>query len=188
MFRKKSNLWWVVLLAVISLSSACEQTTEANKLVDEAHAIKKKNSEIDSQAVNLINELMGSNMTKAEDVNAYKTANKAKFDELMGLHGQLEKNSNEAAAKYEEVSKLKLNEKFKEYCSLMVQEQKKSAEVYKMKAAFVKAFLAENDTKKADQLVADFNKKNPEMSKEADALVEKAEQIVKDNPNVFESK
>ena len=188
MLRKKSNIGLVILLAAISLSMGCEQTREANKLVDEAIAIKKKNIEIDAQAVGLLNELMGSNMTNADDLDKYKTANKAKFDELIGFHAQLEKNANEAAVKYEEVSKLKLNEKFKEYCGLLAQELRKSAEIYKMKGTFVKAFLAEKDTEKADQQVVDFNKRNPEMVKEAEALAAKAEQIVKDNPNVFESK
>ena len=115
MFRKKSNAGLVILLAAISLSMACEQTREANKLVDEAIAIKKKNIEIDAQAVGLLNELMGSNMTNADDLDKHKTVNKAKFDELIGFHAQLEKNANDAAVKYEEVSKLKLNERFKEY-------------------------------------------------------------------------
>jgi hypothetical protein len=185
MFKK--NIWLVVLLAVISLSWACDggQTDEANKLVNEGNDITNKTNEGIIKASNLTKELLGENMTKAEDLEKYKADNKAKFDELVKLSEQNEKGFNDAAAKFEQAAKLKVDDKFKEYLNVRAQEFKKRAEIEKADNTFVKAFLAEKEAEKADALIGDSNKKSDGLKKEADDLKAKSEKIVKDNPTLF---
>ena len=184
MFRK-SSIWLIILVGVVSLGIACDQADEANKFVDEANATVTKSNEMGVKAANLTNELLGENMTKAEDLEEYKTKNKAKFDELLGLSEQAEKARNEAAGKFEQATKLKVDEKFKEYLNIGIQELKKRAESDKLRTAFVKAFLAEKEAEKIDSLVGDYNKNSAALAKEADDLGKKADQMIKDNPNVF---
>jgi hypothetical protein len=187
MFRRKSNLWLAILISAVGLSLACDggQLDEANKLVNEANAVITKNNELVPKVNALTNELFGEGMTKAEDLDKYKADNKAKFDELIKMNEDLAKGREESAAKFEQVSKMKVDDKFKEYTSLKSQELKKGAEIDKAEVAFVKAFLAESDAEKANELVADTNKKSAEMKKVADELRDKAEKIVKDNPTIF---
>ena len=172
-------------LIILCLACGNAQMDEANKLINEANALIDKTKPSSEKADNLINDLMGSKMTAAEDIDQYKTDNKAKFDEIVSLSEQSEKNISEAAGKFEQASKMQLDDKFKEYVGLKAQEFKKRAERYKTTAAFVKAFLAEKDAAKADQLIADYNKKDADLLKEANDLGAKAEKIVKDNPNLF---
>ena len=186
MFRKKSSIWLVVLLALISLGLACGgQTDEANKLINEANASIDKSRATDTKITSLTNELLGENWTKAEDNEKYKADHKAKFDELISLNDQNEKMMSEASAKFDQASKMKLEDKFKEYVSFKAQEFKKRAEIYKADGAFVKAFLAEKDAEKANTLIVDSNKKSADMLKEATDLDAKAEKIIKDNPSIF---
>lgn len=187
MFRKKSRIWAIVLVVIAGLGLACDtaQINEANKLVDEGNVIIKKTNELVAKQDALLKELLGENMTKAEDLEKYKDDNKAKFDELVGLCDQVEKGGNEAAAKFEQASKVKAGDKFQEYAGLKGQELKKRAELDKATGVFVKAFLAEKEPEKADSLIVEYNKKSDDMRKEADGLMTKAEQIVKDNPTVF---
>jgi len=183
---KSKSIIWLVLLLVVGIGAACDgQTDEANKLVDEGNAIVKKSNDISAKAADSLNALMGEKMTQAEDLEQYKTANKAKFDEVVSLYEQLDKSGTEAAAKFEQASKLNTDAKFKEYAAAKAQEFKKRAEIDRVSATFVKSFLAEKDAEKADRQVADYNKKNADMIKEADGLMAKADQIVKDNPGVF---
>lgn len=185
--RKKSNIWLVVLLAAVSLGLACGgQEDEANKLVNEANVLITKNNELITKSNALNTQLMGGEvLSKVEDMEKYKTDNKAKFDELISLSEQLEKNKNEAAAKFDQASKMKVDDKFKEYATLNAQELRKRAEIDKADVAFFKAFLAEKDVEKGDKLIEESNKKNTDLKKEADEIMAKSEKLIKDNPNVF---
>lgn len=189
MLREKSPIWLVILMGLIILGSACDngQMDEANKLINEANALIDKTKPLSEKSDKQINDLMGSKMTSAEDVDQYKNDNKAKFDEIVSLNEQSEKNVSEAAGKFEQASKMQLDDKFKEYVGLKGQEFKKRAEVHKATVAFIKSFLAEKDAAKADQLTADYNKKDADLLKEANDLGAKAEKIIKDNPGLFKS-
>jgi hypothetical protein len=186
MFRKKSSIWLVVLLALVSLGLACDgQVDEANKLVNEGNAIITKNNELLTKSSALMSELLGDNFVKAEDPEKYVADNKAKFDELSKMSEDAEKGWNEAAAKFDQASKMKVDDKFKEYLNVSGQEFKKRAEMEKADNTFLKALLAEKDAEKLNALVADSNKKSADLKKEADALKAKADQITKDNPTIF---
>jgi len=184
---KIKNIGLAILLAVVSVGIACDgQLNEANKLIDEANAAITKNNELTTKVNALTTELLGTEaLKKAEDMEKYKTDNKAKFDELIKLNEDLAKGQEEAASKFDQVSKMKVDDKFKEYNSLKAQELKKGAEISKADAAFTKAFLAEKDDEKLNGLITDSNKKAADMKKEADGFKEKAEKIVKDNPSLF---
>jgi hypothetical protein len=189
MFRKTNNICLAILLGIAALGFACGgQTDEANKLVNEGNAIIAKNNEVTAKKSSMITELLGENMTKAEDLEKYKADNKAKFDELGKTIESAEKGFNDAAAKFEAAAKLNVDEKFKEYLNVTVQEFKKRAEIEKNTGTFLKAFLAEKDAEKADALVGDYNTKSASMKKEADDLTAKADKIMKDNPSVFNTK
>lgn len=189
MLRRKSGICLMMLVGLIGLSAACDggQTEEANKMINEANALIDKTKATNDKADSLLNDLMGANMTKAEDIEQYKSDNKAKFDEAVSLFEQSEKNISEAAGKFEQASKMQLDDKFKEYVTLKAQAFKKRAESYKATAGYIKTFIAEKDTTKADQLTADSNKKSADLIKEANDLDAKAEKIVKDNPSSFKS-
>ena len=189
MLRKKSTICLAILMGLIIFGLACgnAQMDEANKLINEANALIDKAKPVSEKADNQIKDLMGSKMTSAEDIDEYKTDNKAKFDEIASLNEQSEKNISEAAGKFEQASKMQLDDKFKEYVGLKGQEFKKRAEIYRATAAFIKAFLAEKDAAKADKLTADYNKKDADLLKEANDLGGKAEKIIKDNPGLFKT-
>lgn len=179
---------WVAAFAAMTLSVACGlggQIDEANKLVDEANAIIKSYNEDSIKSGKLVSDLLGENLKNADDVEEYKKDNKAKFDELVSLNAKLEKSGAEATSKFDQASKLKLDDKFKEYLTLKVQEMNKRGDVDKQTSAFVKAFLDTKDVDKINNLISDYNKKSADTQKEADDIMNKADKITKDNPSVF---
>lgn len=195
---KKLNLLVIalILLAVnlgcnFSCGNSAEINTEqvaeeANKLVREGNAIVEKANQAVTKADALSNELFSSeNLQKVEDVEKYKDSNKAKFDELIKLREDVAKSLEEAATKFEQVSKMSVNDKFKEYNRLLAQQFKKSAEINRADAAFNKAYLAEKDPEKHSSMFLEFNKKDAEMRKEFSDLQGKAAKIKNDNPDVF---
>ncbi len=175
-------------LSLICFGFACSgQMNEANKLVDEANAIIKSYNSDSTKSGQLMTELLGENLKKAEDIDEYKKDNKAKFDELVGLNDKLEKAGADATAKFDQASKLDLDDKFKEYLTLKAQEMRKRSELDKQTTTFVKTFLDTKETDKLDALIADFNKNSADTQKAADEIMEKANKITKDNPGVFKS-
>jgi len=189
MLQKKNNNTWLILTFLIGLSLACglgEQTDEANKFVVEANVIIEKNNALIDKSNRLFTELLGDNLTKVEDMKGYKEKNKSKFDEVISLTGQIEKSSAEAIDKFEQASKLKLSEKYKEYLDIKIQEMKKRTEAHKLVVPFVEEFLQTNDMDKINKLIEDFNEQNIVIDKEVNNLSEKVEQIKKDNPTVIE--
>lgn len=189
MLKRKSNIWLFFWL-LVSIGLACgldEQTDEANELVREGNAQIKAYNEHAEKSDTLFAELLGDNLSKVEDLAAYKKENKAKFDELLNLFAQMEKSDAGSISKFEQASKLKLNEKFKEYLNAKILESKKRTDLNKIRALFVKSFLEEKDTARTDKLTEDYNKKADELSKEADELMKKADQIAKDNPAIIKT-
>ena len=179
----------LTILAIAAFAFGCgnQAVEEANKLVDEGNSFIIKNGEIATKTGNLFDELVGDNVTKVEDFVEYKETNKAKFDELISLAGQLEKNSQDAAAKFDAASKLDTSAKVKEYNGLKAQELKKRAEAQKIMQTFVKGFVAETDVEKMDAAIGDYNTKSAAIVKEANDIAAKGEKLMKDNPSDFKS-
>jgi hypothetical protein len=186
----KKNSAWLVLMLFIGLSLACgldDQTDEANKLVDEANAIIEKDNELIVESNELFNELMGDNLTMVKDIEAYKNKNKSKFDELISFNERIEKLEVESINKFEQASKLKVSKEFKEYLAIKIQELKKRNDANKLVTPFVKEFLQTKDADKINKQIEDYDKKSADTAGEADELLKKAEQFVKDNPNTIKN-
>ena len=182
MLRK--NIIWLIMLTALSLGcSLNDQSDEANKLVDEANVIIEKYNTGTEKLDALFNELFGDNLTQVEDFKAYKEKNKSKFDEVISLSEQIEKMGIEIINKFEQASELKLSEKYKEYLKLRIREIKKRTDAYKLHAPFVEKILQTNDVDKINRQIEDYNNQIAEITKEIDALAEKARQIAKDNPD-----
>jgi uncharacterized protein YoxC len=179
----------IIMLLIFGLK-ACglgEQTDEANKLKDEANVILDKENDLTDKSNELFDDLLGDNLTKVKDFKAYKEKNKSKFDELISLNGQIERLAAESTDKYEQILKLKLPEKYKEYMDIKIQEFKKRADGHKLVAPFIKEFLQTNDVDKLIKVMEDFNRQTADIAKEAAKLSEKAGQIAKDNPKVIKN-
>jgi hypothetical protein len=187
MLIQKNRLGLLLIFAILGLGFVCEsgQTDEANKLVDEANVLITKNQELGAKAGKIFDELLGDGITKVRDLGKYKTDNRSRFDEVINLTKELEKNNTEAAGKFEEVAALRVDEKFKEYTSLKGKELRKRAAASKASLDLVNAFLDAKDFDTVNGLITDYNDEATEMVKEADELARTADQAIKDNPGVF---
>lgn len=168
-----------------SCDALMDQTDEANKLVGEATALIDQSNKIVLKSNDLFTELFGANLSQADDAEKYKRDNKAKFDELIAASGEIEKSSNEIIGKLEQASKLKLNQIYKQYLELKLQEHQKRLEGEKLTVPFIKSFLEIKDVEKMNELIEEYDKQTAAVEKESADLKQKADQIVKDNPNLI---
>jgi hypothetical protein len=184
MFNVKAVGLICVLALVVGLAG-CKfyETDKANKLVDAANASIKDANDRADKGTNKLQELE-TGALQAEDQETWtKWQTEAK-----GIIADLEKardSYTDAGSKFLEASKLKLQDKFKEYLDAKGNEMKKRGE---MAAALIGEPQALIDSSNPDDFKAKATeaiKKVQSLKKEADDLEAKADKIYKENESMF---
>lgn len=158
-----------------------DQTKEANKLQEEADQLASKVDEAHNQA------------TQKED--AIKAEKKVKTrqqlnDEESSLYDQAISDAKSAAEKYEQASKLKVDEKYRQYLDLRAQLMRK---VGAHLTALKELPTARKDTSRQGQRTlrdkqADIKTRADKLKKEVDDLKAQADKMQKENGDKFKAK
>jgi DMSO/TMAO reductase YedYZ molybdopterin-dependent catalytic subunit len=170
---------FLVVAAVLACSLG-DETEKANKLVDEGNAAVKEAQKYVADAEEKKQKMLRTNVAKLEEARA--TAKEA-----IAAYTKAKEKCDEAAGKYEEASKLKIKDQFKEYLTLKTKEFKKRAELVETAQGVPQALL---DSKNRADFVSSANTTNEKvdkLSKEADDLAAQATKLQKDNPGIFKS-
>jgi hypothetical protein len=178
----------LALLAMIGLVLACsgggDETDKANKLVAEANtAIEAGNKltvETGRKNDKIFDELKPDNF--AEDKERLRSAIKEAID---GYTQSADK-FREAAKKFEEASKLKINDKFKEYLVLKSQEFNKNAELMEAARAMPQAVQDSEDGDALRSKIKENKERYDKLEKEAKELSDKAEKVRSENKDKFQ--
>jgi len=171
---------FVLLVAAVLACSSGNETEKANKLVDEGNsAVQEAKKEI-TEAERLKQKMLATDVARLDD--ARSTAK-----ETIAAYEKAEAKCKEAAAKYDEASRLKLNDKFKEYLGLKVKEYNKRAELVQTAKGVPQALIDSESREGWIKKANSVNEKVTELSKEADDLAAQSEKIQKDNPDIFKS-
>lgn len=183
------NFLAALFLALLATSPGCkylvktgaDETTQANKLQEEADQLASKVDEAYNQA------------TQKED--AIKAEKKAKTrqqlnDEETSIFDQAIADAKSAADKYEQASKLKIDEKYKQYLDLRAQLMRKEGAHL---AALKELPNARKDTSVEGQRTlrdkqADIKVRSDKLKKEVDDLKTQAEKMQKENGDKFKVK
>jgi hypothetical protein len=144
-----------------------------------------KNNGLQTKSSFLFSTLLGARLSTISDIEGYKKQNREKFDELISVTDESVKLVSELADKFEQASKLRLTDKYKEYLVLKSQEFRKRSEADKLVAPIVKLFLETKDADGWNKEIDDYNKKSETIMKEAEEIEKKADKIVEDNPTLI---
>jgi FtsZ-binding cell division protein ZapB len=179
----------LALTLLINLSSACsslsaDDTEKANRLIAEANtAIDAGN--VSAVAASKKNDWIFQEIrdtTFADD----KVRLKAAITETIDGFNQGAAKFREAARKFEEASRLRINDKFKEYLALKSQEFNRNAEKMEAAAAIPQAVL-DSDTIETLKQKFDENKTRYEqLEKEAKDLADRADKVRAENKDQFQ--
>src|SRR6266576_1469185 len=113
---------FILLIAAVLACNSGNETEKANKLVDEGNTAVQDAKKNLTEAEQLKQKMLVTDVSHLDD--ARSTAK-----ESIAAYEKAEAKCKEAASKYDEASRLKLNEKFKEYLTLKVKEYNKRAEL-----------------------------------------------------------
>lgn len=181
---RQFGLMFVLALAVVG-ATACKiyETDKANKLVDAANAsIKDANDKTQSGTSKLVEmEAAVPNIEDEEGLTKWRTEAKAIIADLEKARDGY----TDAGNKFLEASKLKLQDKFKEYLDAKGQEMKKRGEMSAALIAEPQALIDSNTRDDFKNKASEVDKKYQDLKKQADDLESKANKIFEENKALF---
>lgn len=155
----------VLLTFLLACSALSDETDKANKLVAEGNTAITEGNKL------------------ATDADA--KGDKASAQEAIDTLTKAAAKYREAGTKFDEASKLKINDKFKEYLSLKSQEFNKRAELMEVAKKNSQAMLDSTDPEALMTKVQENKSQVEKLDKEAKDLEAKAEKIRTDNKDLI---
>ena len=169
----------LLVAAVLACSGSIGNETEkANKLVTEGNAAVQQANKFVTDAEEKKGQML---RTKISEIEEARTLAK----EAIAAYDKAEDKCKEAAKKYEEASKLRINDKFKEYLTLKVKEYNKRAEVVETAKATPQALIDSENQKSFITRANANNEKVDALGKEAEEIASQSDKLQKDNPDIF---
>ena len=171
----------LLLMGVIWSCSIGDEADKANKLVNEGNAAIDEGKKLLAAAEDKKNKMLQTNVSQLAEARTLA-------NEVIRGYDQVEAKAKEAAAKYDEASKLKINDKFKEYLTLKVKEYNKRAEFVEALKAVPQALIDSQNRASFISRANEATQNAEKLNKEADDLEAQADKIEKDNPDSFKQK
>jgi len=169
----------LLVAAVLACSGSIgNQTEQANKLVTEGNAAVQEANKFVTEAEEKKDQMLRTKISEIEQARALAK-------EAIAAYGKAEDKCKEAAKKYEEASKLRINDKFKEYLTLKLKEYNKRAEVVETAKGTPQALIDSEDQESFTTRAEANNEKVDALNKEAEALASQSAKLEKDNPDIF---
>lgn len=168
----------LLLVAAVLACSSANETEKANKIGDEGNAAVQEGKKFFIDADEKKQRML---QTKVSELAEARTLAK----EAIAAYDKAGEKCKEAARKYEEASKLKISNKFKEYLGIKVKEYNKRAELVEASKGTPQALIdSETRSSFASRMQAN-NEKVAQLAKEADDLAGQAKKLEADNPDMF---
>jgi uncharacterized protein YxeA len=175
----------VLMMIFIGLACSGDESDKANALVDEANKFVTEGNKGLDDAVKKGGEF-DKMVSDAEGTTEEKNKiNEFGNKELIPLYDKIKDNFQKAGEKFDAASKLKINDKFKEYLDTKAAEFKKRAEHAESLKAVPKSLADSKDKDSYLEAAKKDNEKSLNLLKEAKELGDKATKIQTDNPTVF---
>jgi hypothetical protein len=185
--RANRRTWSELVAATLLLSVilACsigggDETAKANKLVTEGNADIREARKVLADAEDKKSAMLRTNVSRLAEARALAK-------DAIRLYDESQAKAKEGAAKYEEASKLKINDKFREYLTLKTKEYDKRIELVEA-LKLTPQSLIDGDSQASFAIKTKAaNQKVEVLKKEADDLSAEAEKLYKDNPDSFKN-
>ena len=178
--RSHALLAVTLLVLVVLACSAGDETEKANKLVGEGNAAVQEAKKFVTEAEEHSQKMLHTDVAQLAEARTLAKETIAAYDKA-------EEKCKEASKKYEEASKLKIKDKFKEYLTLKMKEFQKRAELVEAAKGTPQALI---DSESRASFISRANattEKVDKITKEAEGIATEAEKLQKDNPDIFKS-
>jgi len=185
MIARTRRLMSFILLLLACLAFACNgnEIEKANQLVEAGNASVKEGQKLQEAATSKKDRLFDT--ISPEQYPAERDSVKGLAQEAADGFEKSAAKYREAAAKFDQASKLKIHEKLKEYLALKAQEFNKRAEQADINRGTPKAFMESDDAVALHKTMIDNKDRADKLEKEAGELAEKSDKIKQENKDIF---
>jgi hypothetical protein len=186
--QNKLNALFIVIITIalgLACSGARDQTADANKIVDQANKKLDEAKTLYEKTETRNTNLFSADVQTVSQLQYYK-ANKS--DEAKSIVADYEKVSDmlkDISRQYDDVSRMNLNEKYKDYAKLKSDEFAKRAEAVNIRKGNAQAFAEIDDPKTMLTKFDENNTKSDRLFKDAEDIAAKAQKIEDENKDVF---
>ena len=180
-FSQRHSGTFMALLMLVAAVLACSsglETEKANKIGDEGNAAVAEGKKFYTEAEEKKQAMLQTNVRQLAEARTLAKEAIASYDKA-------EEKCKEAAKKYDEASKLKISDKFKEYLQIKVREYNKRAELCEAAKGTPQALI---DSESRSSFISRANVNNgrvAQLLKDADEIAGQAKKLEADNPDMF---
>ena len=172
----------LLLLGVVLACSSGDETDKANKLVEgEGNAAVQDAKKYLADAEEKKNRMLQTNVSQLAEARTLA-------NEAIRAYDQGEDKLKEAVGKFEEASKLKISDKYKEYLTLRIKEKNKRVELVEALKGIPQALIDSQNRSSFISRANEATQKAERLNKDANDLEAQADKVQKDNPDSFKKK
>lgn len=178
----------VILFATLAIALGCSggtQQAEANKIVDEANKKLEVAKELYAKTEGRNSTLFSANIKTINQLQYYKlkTAGEAKL--IVSDYETVSESLKDIAKQYDEISRLNVGDKYKEYAKIKSEEYIKRAEAVGVRKGNAQALAEIDDPRILMSKFEENNSKSDKLFKDAEEIASKAKKIEEDNKEIF---
>lgn len=185
--QNKFNAIFTIIIAIAAglACSGAAQIEEANKTVDQANKKLDQAKQLYAATEARNTKLFDVNVNTLAQLQDYKAK---KSDEAKSIVGDYEKVSammKDVARRYDDISRMNLSEKYKDYARLKSDEYATRAEAVAVRKGNAQAFMEIDDPSRMMTKFDENNSKSDRLFKDAEEIGAKARKMEEENKDLF---
>lgn len=185
--QNKLNAIFIALLTlVIGLAcSGTEQTADANKIVGEANKKLDEAKELYAKTETRNTELFNAQVKTISQLQYYKASKSSEAKSIVADYEKVSEMLKAVSRQYDDISRMNLNEKYKDYAKLKSDEYVKRAEAVGIRKGNAQAFMEIDDPRTMMTKFDENNSKSDRLFKDAEEMGAKAKKMEEENKEIF---
>lgn len=184
----RANIFFIIALA-LALGLACgggsSQIAEANKVVDAANLKLEEAKQLYAKAETRNQTLFSANVQTVQQLKYYKANMGDEAKEIVGEYEKIVGMLKDVSKSYDEVSRMNVDQKYKDYAKLKSDEFAKRSEAINIRKGNAQAFMEIDDPKTMLAKFDENNTKSDRLFKDAEDIDAQAKKIEAENKEVF---
>jgi len=180
----------VILFAAFTFVIGCscsggKQQAEANKIVDSGNKKLEETKDAISEVEARDTSLFSANIQTVNQLRGYKVIASTEAKSIVAEYERITDSLKDIAKQYDEISRLNVDEKYKEYAKLKSDEFAKRAEAVGVRKGNAQAFAEIDDPRILLAKFDENNTKSDRLFKDAEDIAGKAKKIEENNKEIF---
>jgi hypothetical protein len=183
--NKLNTIFTIFIAIVLALGCSGDQQAEANKIVAEANKKIEEARSLMDKTESRNKELFNAEIQTLLQLKYYKMKMESEAKSIVQDYEKVSEMLRAAAKQFDDISRMDVTEKYKEYAKIKSDEFAKRSEAVGVRKGNAQAFLEVDDPKVMTQKFDENNTKAEKIMKEAEELGEKAKKIETENKDLF---